>query len=123
MLDVVFAAFLTQMIAFDVFRRHSIILSNVPGPAGVVMYGRHKLLGLQFFFPNLLPQYDVVSYNGGVFACLTVPAQVVKKTDDLGAMFHDEMVALAESFGVSTAKDYMLSPVSDGGVFGIATKN
>jgi hypothetical protein len=140
-------SFLIQKIAFDVFSRHSLILSNGPGPAKVVMYGPHKLLGLQFFFPNLLPQYDVVSYNGAVFACISVPTDVVTSpgillnaifgvcrcdssdcvsvvyVELLPDLFMEEILELARDFGVSTEEDHMFSPVSSGGVFGIATSS
>jgi hypothetical protein len=116
-------AFMTQKIAFDVFSRHSLILSNVPGPARVVMYGEHKLLGMQFFFPNLLPQYDVVSYNGSIFACISLPIDVVRSPDLLPDLFLEEVKELAKTFGVSMEEDYMFSPMSDGGVFGLASRS
>ena len=115
--------FFNHKTALDVFSRHSLILSNVPGPSKPVMYGKHKLLSLQFFFPNMLPQYNVISYNGAVFASMGIDKSIIKHPKLLVKFFQDEFEELAQSYGISVDAENMLAPMSSGGVFGIATKD
>ncbi len=42
--------------AQDLFSRHSIVFSNLPGPAEEMYLCGEKLLGMQAVFPNLLAQ-------------------------------------------------------------------
>lgn len=114
--------FFVRQTAFDVFSRHSVVVSNVPGPAKAVHYnGKNKLIGVQFIFLNLLPQFDVMSYNGAVFANINVDVTVVKDPESLAQFFLEEIKELAVAHKVST--DAMMAPMSAGGVFGVASLN
>ena len=52
-----------QQVGRDLFSRHSIVFSNVPGPAEPIVIGGKTLVGLQAAYPNLIPQLICVSYN------------------------------------------------------------
>lgn len=48
--------FLRKQIAYDLFTRHSLVFSNLPGPSNICKFQDSKVVGLQVVFPNLIPQ-------------------------------------------------------------------
>jgi hypothetical protein len=116
--------FLTQKIAFDVFSRHSIVFSNLPGPADAIKLAGETVLGFQISFPNLIPQVIIISYNNGVFfnlcldeeilnnSKLPATAQDIKnKKEILVQLFMDEIKELAKDYNISTDEDYMIKKI------------
>lgn len=55
--------FFARKTAHDVFSRHSMVFSNVPGPSEPAMFCGEKIMGLQAIFYNLLPQVIIISYG------------------------------------------------------------
>ena len=103
-------AFFTRQTAFDVFSRHSIVFSNLPGPANIVKLCGKTILGFQISFPNLLPQTIIMSYNNGVFFNLAIDEDIIlnscaldgveDKRDILCKLFLDELRELAREYNV-----------------------
>jgi len=104
--------FLRQQLALDLFSRHSMVFSNVPGPTESLRLSGERLLGLHVLFPNIIAQAIIVSYNGGVFFNMNVDDQLVDMCELLPELFLDEMREMARSFGVD-AEDMVLHPFRD----------
>ncbi len=110
--------FLQRQIAFDVFSRHSLVFSNLPGPPDKLVYCDQKLLGLQVIFPNLIPQALIISYGGGVFYNMSLDDSSMPGVKELLPKYYaEEMAALATAFGVDKAN--MFARTSPQGVFGV----
>lgn len=62
-----FPSFVAQQTAHDIFSRHSLVLTNVPGPETMVKLAGESVVGLQLLFPNVIPQVDLLSYAGNIY--------------------------------------------------------
>jgi len=99
--------FLTKKLAFDIFTRHSIVFSNLPGPSNEIKICGQTVLGVQIIFPNLIPQVIILSYNGGVFLNMCIDANSVD-VDLLPKLFLEEAMDLATSLGINATSADML---------------
>lgn len=52
----------------QLFARHSMVLSNVPGPAEPVSFANHEIISVHMIHMNLIPQLSFLSYRGTIFA-------------------------------------------------------
>lgn len=111
-------AFLQQKTAHDVFSRHTVVFSNLPGPAEAVHMCKQKLISLQVVFPNILPQVLLISYGGEVFFNMCLDDHSVH-ADELVACYINEMRDLAKALSVPCDDATMFSQKSAGGLFGI----
>ena len=89
-----------QQTVGDLFSRHSLVFSNVPGPDTAVMLDGCVVREIQMVYPNLLTQVGLLSYCGTVFANFTIDTQAVKGAESLGAYFHAELRELCRSYSV-----------------------
>ena len=92
--------FLQRQIVFDVFSRHSVVFSNVPGPKAPVVCAGKQIEGLQMVYPNLLPQVGILSYKGMCHANIVLDDEVVKSPEILRKCFVTELQDLAIALGV-----------------------
>jgi hypothetical protein len=107
--------------AFDAFSRHSMVFSNLPGPATMIKLCGKEVLGFQISFPNLLPQIIIMSYNNGIFFNLAIDEEILKnsatlpnvtdKKEILRQLFLEELKELAKEYGISTDEDYMIKKI------------
>jgi hypothetical protein len=51
----------------QLFSRHSMVLSNVPGPSEPVSFANHEVKSVQMIHMNLIPQLAFLSYRGMIF--------------------------------------------------------
>lgn len=109
--------FVARQTVFDIFSRHSMVFSNVPGPQQTAVFAGEPMLGLQMIFPNLVNQVGILSYNGAVFMNMAVDEENVADANLLPTFFIDELRELAKSLGVACGDGDMLLPVSSGGLF------
>lgn len=111
--------FLQRKTAYDIFSRHSLVFSNVPGPAEQLDFCEEKLIGLQVVFPNIIPQSLIVSYGGCVFYNLSVSeSDMSQEVFEMLPKFYDEEIrAMAIKYGVDTSS--MAAADSPGKVFGV----
>jgi len=89
-----------QQTARDLFARHSIVFSNVPGPKEDI-----NLLGkpvIKFFptFLNVIPQMLAISCGDKLFMNVTADPDVVKDIHELPAMFVEELDFIGRAYGV-----------------------
>lgn len=96
-------AFLRQQTAYELFQRHSMVFSNLPGDDKPMTLAGEEMLGLQVVFPNLLPQCLLISYNGQMFANLCVNPDLVNPegVKTLQGAYLEEFTEMADSLGVS----------------------
>jgi WS/DGAT C-terminal domain len=112
--------FLRRKTAYDIFSRHSIVFSNVPGPPEAIHFAGERILGIQVVFPNLLPQCLILSYAGEIFMNMVLDCSVIKEGDVLlPRLFIQEAIDMAKEYGLEMTETDIASPKSKQGVFGI----
>lgn len=108
-----------QQTAYDLFSRHSMVFSNIPGIDNIPSFCDENVRGVQIIFPNLLPQVILITFGKQVFYNMVVDLDVVKDPECLKQGFIEELKALADAYGVEHTDEVMLSPMSAGGKFGV----
>ena len=118
----VLPVFLQRQTAYDIFTRHSMVFSNVPGPNTPIYLAGEKVEGLQVLFPNLIPQVMIVSYNGGVYFNMSLDdMEMPGALQEMPQLYLEEFTALAKEFSISTEEfGPMVCEESPGGVFGVS---
>ena len=86
--------------AQQIFSRHSLVFSNVPGPADAVFLAGKEVVGMFAVYPNLIMQHICVSYNGKMFMNFVCDPDVVTAPETLATLYMDELRALATLHGV-----------------------
>jgi hypothetical protein len=104
--------FLFRQTAYDMFTRHTMVFSNVPGPENALYFAGSKLLSLVPIFPNLIDQGLVLSYDGTLFYNVNIDTQTFPESDKLPGMFKAELTALAKEYGLDTSDEAMLAPMN-----------
>jgi hypothetical protein len=84
----------------DIFSRHTIIFSNVPGPEKPVMFGGEKVTEVQMFFNNLLPQVGILTYEGNVFMNMNIDTDAIPGSEMLPTYFAQELIELSKELNV-----------------------
>lgn len=92
--------FFQRQVAMDVFARHTIVFSNVPGPAKKVYYCGEAIDSMMITFPNMIPQVILISYNGGVFFNLSIDPDEVD-TKLLAELYLTELREMAKELDVA----------------------
>jgi len=91
---------LAQKTAMDLFTRHTIVFSNVPGPTRPVTVCGERVMGIQAIFNNLLPQVILMSYCDKIFSNMVVDPDLVKDSDLLRQFYLDELLELCTALDV-----------------------
>ena len=113
--------FLQQKTAFDIFTRHSMVFSNVPGPGQDIYVCGEKVVGMQILFPNLLPQSLLISYSDSIFFNMSLDDENLPAAafTELPGYYLAELRELATAYGVDASDAGILSALSPEGVFGV----
>lgn len=112
--------FLQRKTAYDIFSRHSIVFSNVPGPPHTIHFCGEKILGIQVIFPNLIPQCLIVSYANEIFMNMVIDCHVIKDCDILLPRFYmEEAIALGKEYGIVKQEGDVSAGKSKQGIFSI----
>jgi len=90
----------SQKTARDLFGRHGMVFSNVPGPDALIHLCGHKVTMMQSIFVNAIPQAILVSYNEKIFMNYVVDPEVVQDAKSFGQMYLEELTELGEKLGV-----------------------
>ena len=90
-----------QQTVFDTFSRHSLVLTNVPGPSDKVLFAGKKVMGVQLFFDNLLTQVDLISYAGKVYGNIIFDAEELPNSKIFGTLYVNALVELAQRLNVN----------------------
>ena len=59
--------FVSRDQTLQLFSRHSMVLSNVPGPSELVSFANHEVKSVQMIHMNLMPQLACLPYRGTIF--------------------------------------------------------
>jgi len=89
-----------QQTVFDTFSRHSLVLTNVPGPSNRCLFAGKVAKSVQLFFDNLLTQVDLISYAGSVYGNIIFDADELPNSEIFGRLYAGGLVDLAEKFNV-----------------------
>jgi diacylglycerol O-acyltransferase len=84
--------------AFDIFSKHSLVLTNVPGPEKTCLFAQAKLTGVQMIFPNVIPQFDLVSYAGNIYGNVVYDPSDLPKGEMFALLYAKALVDLAKVF-------------------------
>lgn len=84
----------------DVFSRHSLVLTNVPGPTHKCRLAGQVVESVQLFFENLLNQVDLVSYAGSVYGNIVYDPDALPDFRNFGLYYARALVTLGERFQV-----------------------
>ncbi len=85
---------------FDIFSRHSLVLTNVPGPSRNTLFAGKTVKRVQLFFDNLLTQVDLISYAGQVFGNIIFDADQLPNFEIFGRLYAKALAELAERLKV-----------------------
>ena len=89
-----------QKTVFDTFSRHSLVLTNVPGPIETVCFAGKRVHSVQLFFDNLLTQVNLMSYAGNVYGNIIVDADELPHSEMFGQLYAKSLVELASRLNV-----------------------
>ena len=64
--------FVSRDQTLQLFSRHSMVLSNVPGPSELVSFANHEVKSVQMIHMNLMPQLAFLPYRGTIFGYVIV---------------------------------------------------
>ena len=90
-----------QKTVFDTFSRHSLVLTNVPGPSVVCMFAGKPAKSVQLFFDNLLTQVDLLSYAGQVYGNMIFDADQLPDSNIFGRLYAGALVELANRLSIA----------------------
>ena len=112
--------FLQQKTAFDIFSRHTLVFSNVPGPSDLISLCGEQVVGMQILFPNILPTVILISYAGSVFFTMNFDDDEIPGAEiELPKYYLEELQELGKEYSVDSSN--ILSEISSGGVLSVAT--
>lgn len=100
-----------QQTVFDTFSRHSLVLTNVPGPSDKVLFAGKKVQSVQLFFDNLLTQVDLISYSGKVYGNIIFDADQLPNSNIFGSLYVKALVELAKRLDVKVPQEVYLASV------------
>jgi hypothetical protein len=106
--------FFARQTAYDIFSRHSMVFSNVPGPSDDIFFSGKRLCGMQVIFPNLINQALLISYKGAIFMNIVVDPSIVSNDDEkcLQDCFIQELLTLGKTLGLNHSKESILVDAS-----------
>jgi diacylglycerol O-acyltransferase / wax synthase len=108
---------LQRQIGFDLFSRHTMVFSNVPGPNKPITLAGEKVVNMQVVFPNLLPQVILVSYAGSVFNCMVIDDKLIENPQKLCEYYLEDLREVAKKYNVDYSSEAMLSDRTPGNEF------
>jgi WS/DGAT C-terminal domain len=91
---------LARQALMDVFSRHSLVLTNVPGPDESCVLAGKTVSSVQFFFTNLISQVDLLSYAGQVFGNIVYDPMALPNFHTFGLLYANALLLLADRLGV-----------------------
>ena len=85
---------------FDILSRHSLVFTNVPGPANPVAFAGKEVTELQMFYGNLVTQVSLMSYRGRIFGNFCLDGDAIPNCQSLSRLYVKSIVKLAERLNV-----------------------
>lgn len=91
---------LAQNSAHDLFTRHSIVFSNVPGPNCDIYMGSTRIKAFHMIYPNIITQVGIISLANNIYMNFTLDSAEVTNGWKLGHLMLDELKFMAKTFDV-----------------------
>ena len=85
---------------FDILSRHSVVFTNVPGPANPVAFAGKEVTEIQMFYANLIPQVSLMSYRNQIFGNICIDSDAIPDCQSLSRLYVSSIVKLAERLDV-----------------------
>jgi len=99
---------LARQTCMDVFSRHSLVLTNVPGPTPEkVRLAGMTVEKVHLFFENILSQVSLISYADIVCGNIIYDHQALPSLDQFGFSYARALMDLAEAFKVEVPKEML----------------
>jgi hypothetical protein len=92
---------LSRKAVFDSFSRHSLVFTNIPGPAKPVNFAGKEVSEMQMFYGNLVSQVSFMSYRGTIFGNLCLDNEAIPNSQSLSRLYVNSFVQLAMQFNVT----------------------
>jgi hypothetical protein len=93
----------------DVFSRHSLVITNVPGPSKSCQLAGQTVNDIQVIFNNLLTQINIVSYAGTIYGNVIYDPETLPGLSDVfGQFYANAFVDLAKNLGVPVPKNFVV---------------
>lgn len=86
---------------FDTFSRHSLVFTNVPGPAQPVHFAGKEVSEMQVFYGNLVTQVSFMSYRGTIFGNFCLDNEAIPNSQSLARLYVNSFVEHAKRFNVT----------------------
>lgn len=99
---------IARQAVMDVFSRHSLVLTNVPGHNEICELAGKAVTGVQLFFSNLLTQIDIISYANNVFGNIVYDPMALPDFKNFGILYAKALVTLAEELHIQPPDDFLL---------------
>jgi diacylglycerol O-acyltransferase len=93
-------ASVSRQTVYDVFRRHSLVLTNVPGPDRPCLIAGKVATSMQGCLSNLLPQISFMSDAGNITGNMVMDPNELPNSILLADFYAAALVQLAERLGV-----------------------
>lgn len=100
---------IARQAVMDVFSRHSLVLTNVPGHDDICELAGKAVTGVQLFFSNLLTQIDILSYANNVFGNIVYDPNTLPNFEHFGVLYAKALVKIAEELNIQPPDDLLLS--------------
>lgn len=91
---------ISRQTVFDILSRHSVVFTNVPGPANAVAFAGKEVTEIQMIYANLVTQVSLMSYRGQVFGNICIDGDAIPDCQSLARLYKNSIVKLAERLGV-----------------------
>jgi hypothetical protein len=95
----------SQKSVYDVFSRHSLVFSNVPGPDRTCLFAGKKATGVQMFYSNLIPQIGLLSYAGKIYGNMILDPQAIPDSERFAQFYASALLQLADRLDVEAPSD------------------
>jgi hypothetical protein len=100
---------IARQAVMDVFSRHSLVLTNVPGHDDICELARKDVTGVQLFFSNLLTQINIISYANNIHGNIVYDPVTLPNFESFGILYSQALVRIAEELNVPPPDDLLMS--------------
>lgn len=86
------------------FSRHSLVLTNVPGPEKQVLFAKQRVFQVHMLFPNVIPQVSLLSYANSIFGNLVYDPALLPHGESFARLYAKALVDLAKECNIEAPK-------------------
>lgn len=99
---------MSRRTVFDTFARHSLVFTNIPGPAKPVLFAGKEVTEMQMFYGNLVSQVSFMSYRGLIFGNFCLDAEAIPNSQSLSRLYTNSFVQLAKRLNVAVPASVLM---------------